>query len=110
MEIKELIHRLINRKSRKDRRQEGVVKEKIVTQGNAMKRLEDNPDFKMYIELLKEGEAPLMDNVLSGEHRETRDLLIARINQIEDCIKLPTQVIWRMENLPEYIEARRAKK
>ena len=108
--MKELILRLLNRKSRKARREEGVVKEKIVSQGNAMKRLSDNPDFKMYIELLKEGEAPLMDKVLSGEYRDERDLLIARINQVEDCIKLPTQIIWRMENLPEYIEARKAKK
>jgi len=87
-----------------------VVKEKIVSEGNAMKRLEANPDFKLYVDLLKEGEAPLMDKVLSGDHRDERDLLVARINQIEDCIKLPSQVIWRMENLPEYIEMRKAKK
>ena len=108
--MKDLIKRLINRKSRRDRRQEGVVKEKIVSEGNAMKRLEANPDFKLYVDLLKEGEAPLMDKVLSGDHRDERDLLVARINQIEDCIKLPSQVIWRMENLPEYIEMRKAKK
>lgn len=101
--------RLLNRKSRKDRREVGVIKEKIVNEGNAMKRLEANPDFKMFVELLKEGEAPLMDKVLSGDHRDERDLLISRINQIEDCIKLPTQIIWRMENLPEYIEARKKK-
>ena len=82
------------------------ARQKIINDGQAMKRLQENPDFKKYQEILRYDRAKLLEgllkenvNTLKGAECNMR--LIARINQIDSCLKKPGSVIWIMKNLTE---------
>lgn len=101
-----LFDKFVHRPSRKERAK--INKEQIISDGRAMEKLLDSGDFQRFLELLREGEIPLLEKTLNdGYPQGEKEKLIARINQIEDAIKLPTQLIWRMKNLPEFIKAKK---
>lgn len=99
--------RPINVKQAQKESKEGAIKRaKIIAVGMAMKRLIDNPDFKLLVEELEDDKVQMNKNLLNEEinlaDRETqRTRLIARINQIDRLIAKPTTLIWQMENLTE---------
>jgi len=85
-------------------------REKIISRAEAMKRLSQNIDFQVYCEILKEDRQALNENLLNEESNnmktaEQKIRLIARINQIDKCLKKPQSLIWQMENLTEIRDA-----
>lgn len=87
--------------------QEAAIKrQQILDDADAMKRLSAMPEFIRYCELLeaeKKGiNAMLLDrNCFSERTNDEKNIMIARINQIDSDIKKPRSLIWQMENLTE---------
>lgn len=107
---------MINWRSKKGKlstqeKEKGAIKrQKIISDAEAMKRLAENPDFKIYCELL-ETEAEGLRNQYEDKYtyvsrtNEEKISLIARINQIKSDLRKPGHVIWMMENMTEVREA-----
>ena len=82
---------------------EGAEKRaKIISLGQAMKRLEANTDFDLFLSALRQDREGLNSGLLKGDNDDRENVrLIARINQIDQVLKKTKHLIWQMENLTE---------
>jgi hypothetical protein len=96
-----------SQKLKEEEKEEGARKrQQIISDAQAMKRLQQNDDFKRFCELLKEEKEEingflLNENGGAMKENEARTRLIARINQIDRVLNKPRSLIWQMENLTE---------
>lgn len=87
--------------------QEGARKrEQIINDARAMKRLEENADFKRFCEMLLGDRKGLISFLLNEsinnmKSSEQKIRIIARINQIDRILKKPQSLIWQMKNMTE---------
>ena len=106
------------KKSQKKLQQEaeGAEKrQKIISDAEAMKRLQESPDFQRLCELLREDRESIRRkyedkyNYVGREQKENIALL-TRIIQINEVLKKPQSLIWTMEKMTEVRGAIKEKK
>ena len=97
-----------------EEKEDGEVKrQQIIADAQAMRRLQENADFKRFCGILIEERSDLNDFLLNEnggamKDNDFRTRLIARINQIDRVLNVPKSLVWRMENLTEVRNAIKA--
>ena len=92
--------------SEEERKEGELHRRQIIQDAEAMKRLEQYPEFKRFCELLKEDKEYLIKNLLAEDDKniktsDQRTRLIARVYQIDKILNKTKGLVWQVENLTE---------
>jgi len=104
--------RMFNRKDKFTKEERHLAQEKrqlIMREAEAMKRLINSPDFKIFTDMITKdkenlNKTLLNENITVGDRLANdaiRIRLIARINQIDSMLAIPRRSLWRLKNMTE---------